>query len=124
VAQGRILIVEDEAISALDLQFILERLGYETLEIATTGEEAVERAEKERPDVVLMDINIDGGMDGIQTAEKILRTFGIPVILMTGYSDEEMMEKAKDVKPLAILSKPLNIEILKSILKSATEKTA
>lgn len=124
MAQGRILIVEDEAISALDLQFILERLGYETLEIATTGEEAVERAEKERPDVVLMDINIDGGMDGIQTAEKILRTFGIPVILMTGYSDEEMMEKAKDVKPLAILSKPLNIEILKSILKSATEKTA
>jgi len=123
MAQGKILIVEDEAIAALDLQLILERLGY-AASITTTGEEAVLLAAKENPDVVLMDINIDGGMDGIQAAEKIGSAFGIPVIFMTGYSDEEMLEKAKHVKPLAILSKPLNIEMLRSAIKSAIEKTA
>ena len=123
MAQGKILIVEDEALSALDLQRILERVGY-AVQVATTGEEAVELAGKENPDVVLMDINIDGSMDGIQAAQKICLELGIPVIFMTGYSDEEMIEKAKQTNPSAILSKPLDINMLKSAVKSAIEKTA
>jgi CheY-like chemotaxis protein len=123
MAQCRILIVEDEFLSALGLKHILERLDY-AAQITTTGEEAVELAEKENPDVVLMDINLDGEMDGIEAAEKISLELGIPVIFMTGYSDEGMMERAKQIKPAAILSKPLNIDIIKSAVESAIKKTA
>lgn len=119
----RILIVEDEMIPALDLQRILERMGYEIPQIATTGEEAVKLAGTEHPEVVLMDISIDGGLDGIQAAEKIRLSFGMPVIFMTGYSDEDMIEKAKTVKPWTILSKPLDIAKLKTAIKSAIERT-
>lgn len=120
---GTILIVEDEAISALDLKLVLEQLGYKTTQIATTGEEAVALAGRQNPDVVLMDINIDGEMDGIQAAEKIRSAFGIPVIFMTGYSDADMMEKAKKVAPAAILNKPLDIEMVKSAVKAAIKKS-
>ncbi|MBF0327606.1 MAG: response regulator [Nitrospirae bacterium] len=120
--QGKILIVEDEIISALDLQGILERAGYETAKIATTGEEAVELAAKEKPDVVLMDIHIEGKMDGIQAAEKISMALGMPIIFMTGYSDENMIKKAQAINPYAILNKPLELGVLKSTIKSAIER--
>ncbi|MGD0283843.1 MAG: response regulator, partial [Dissulfurispiraceae bacterium] len=91
MAQGKILIVEDEVLSALNLQDILKTMGYETAQITTTGEEALVLAGKDNPEVVLMDINLGAGMDGIQAAEKILLEFGIPVIFMTGYYDEEII---------------------------------
>lgn len=124
MAQCKILIVEDEVLSALSLQLILKTMGHDMAQITTTGEEAILLAGKEHPDVVLMDIDIDGDIDGIQAAEKIRLEFGIPVIFMTGYSDEEMIEKAKDVNPLAILSKPLDINMLKAAVNSAIEKAA
>ncbi len=80
-------------------------------------------AGKENPEVVLMDINLGGGMDGIQAAGKIRLEFGIPVIFMTGYYDEAIIEKATHVKPMAILMKPLDIKMLISAVKSAIEKT-
>ena len=124
MAQGKILIVEDETVCALSLQRILKSLGYETVQITTTGEEAIVLARSEKPDVVLMDINLGAGMDGIQAAEKILLEFGIPVIFMTGYYDEEIIEKATHVNPSAILRKPLDIKMLLSAVKSAIEKTS
>lgn len=122
MGQDKILIVEDEALSAIDLHRILEKIGY-AAQITTSGEEAVELAGKEVPAVVLMDINIHGKMDGIQAAEKIGLAFGIPVIFMTGYNDEEIVAKTRHINPQAILSKPLDIEILKSAIKSAIEKS-
>jgi CheY-like chemotaxis protein len=119
--QGKILIVEDEAIPAMELQLIVESLGY-AASITTTGEEAVLLAGRENPGVVLMDINLDGEMDGIRAAEKISLELGIPVIFMTGYSNEDMLEEARSIKPSEILSKPLNIEKLKSAVKAALEK--
>ncbi len=124
MAQGKILIVEDEVLSALSLQFIFKTLGYETAQITTTGEEAIVLAGEENPEVVLMDINLGGGMDGIEAAKEISLEFGIPVIFMTGYYDEEIIEKAKHVNPSAILRKPLDIKMLISAVKSATEKTS
>lgn len=121
--EGKILVVEDEILSALDLQRILAGQGYVALH-TTTAEEAVAIAAGENPDVVLMDINIDGEMDGIQAAEKILRERGIPIIFMTGYSDEETMEKAKRIHPSAILSKPLDLSLLRSAITSALKKTS
>ena len=122
MAQGKILIVEDEVLSALNLQLIFKTLGYETARITTTGEEAVVLAGKENPQVVLMDINLGGGMNGIEAAEKIRLAFGIPVIFMTGYRDEEIIAKAKYVNPSAILRKPLDLKMLISAVKSAIEK--
>ena len=87
MAQGKILIVEDEVLSALNLQVIFKTPGYGTVEIATTGEEAVVLAGKEKTEIVLMDINLGGGMDGIEAAEEICLELGIPVIFMTGYYD-------------------------------------
>jgi CheY-like chemotaxis protein len=123
MALGKILIVEDEVISALDLQLTLEEFGYETAKLVTTGEEAVMLAGEERLEAVLMDINIGGGMDGIEAAEKIRLAHGIPVIFMTGYSDEEMIAKANHISPVAILSKPLDRRMLESAVKAAIEMT-
>ncbi|MBF0559410.1 MAG: response regulator [Nitrospirae bacterium] len=122
MAESKILIVEDEVLPALELQFILKGLGY-AVQTSTNGEEAVLLAGEENPDIVLMDISIDGEMDGIQTADNIGLGLGIPIIFMTGYSDEEVIEKAKHINPVAILSKPLDMHILKSVIKSAIEKT-
>ena len=124
MGQCKILIVEDEVVCALSLQHILETLGYETTQMTTTGEEAIVLAERESPEVVLMDINLYGVMNGIEAAEKIISEFGIPVIFITGYGYDEIIEQAKHVNPAAILSKPLDIEMLKSALKSAIKKTS
>jgi len=115
---GKILIVEDEAISALDLQIMLERWGYERPQIATTGDEAIEKSEQERPDVALVDINIDGGMDGIEVAQRLRSEFGIAIIFMTGYGDEDIIARVNTVNPSDILIKPLNVEKLKSALQT------
>ena len=122
--QGRILIVEDEALLAMDLQTTLEQLGYETPQIATTGNEAMEKAARERPDVALMDVNIHGGMDGIEAARRLNSEFGISIIFMTGYSDEDIRARGKTVKHSAILTKPLNIAKLKSAIESAIREAA
>ncbi len=122
--QGKILIVEDEAIPAMDLQIMIAQWGYETPQIATTGDEAMDKSERERPDVALMDINIHGEMNGIEIARRLGSEFGISIIFMTGYGDEDIMEKVKAVNPCEILRKPLNVEKLKEAVESALRKTA
>jgi len=121
--QGKILIVEDEAIPAMDLQIMLEQWGYETPRIATTGGEAIEKSEHDRPDVALMDINIHGEMNGIELARRLSSEFGVSIIFITGYGDEDIMERVKVVNPAEILRKPLNIEKLKAAIESAIDKT-
>ncbi|MBF0472137.1 MAG: response regulator [Nitrospirae bacterium] len=123
MTQYKILIVEDEFITALDLQRTLKKQGY-SCQITSTGAEAITFAENEKPNVVLMDINIDGEINGIETAEKIYSKFAIPIIFMTGYSDEENIAKTKYSKPVAVLCKPLDIDVLKATIISAIEKVA
>jgi len=89
---ARILIVEDEAIVAIDIQKILHTLGYDVPAIAFSGEEALRKVEEIQPDVIIMDIVIKGEMDGIEAAHQIHERFGIPSIFMTGYS-EELLER-------------------------------
>ena len=97
----KLLIVEDQFLIAELLQMNLKLAGYQVCELVGTGEEAIQQAEKERPDFILMDIHLPGKIDGIEAAQEISQRFQIPIIFMTGYSDEKMMAKAKELNPLA-----------------------
>ena len=99
MSEIKILIVEDEAIEALDLQQRLTSLGYPAPEIAFSGEEAVQKAEEIRPDLVLMDIMLPGEIDGVMTAERIKARFNIPIIFLTAYADEDTLQRAKITEP-------------------------
>jgi len=121
MAPARILIVEDEAIVAIDIQKTVQKLGYEVPAIAFSGEEALRKTEELHPDVVLMNIVLKGQMDGIQAAQKIYELFGIPSIFMTGYS-EELLERLNTLQPLFYVSKPVDENLLHAtILKALKE---
>ena len=104
----RILIVEDEIITADDIRESLLDMGYSVLDIVSSGEEAIEKLEKYNPDLVLMDIMLEGAMDGIETANHIRSHFNIPVVYITAYADKEIMERAKVTEPFGYILKPFN----------------
>lgn len=104
----KILVVDDEWIIAEEISECLRRLGYEVCAITSTGEEALEAAERHQPDVALMDIRLRGRMDGIEVAEKISERHGIPVIFLTAHMDQRTLDRAKHVNPFGYLTKPFN----------------
>ncbi len=104
--QIRILVVEDETIVALDLQNSLKVLGYEVVGTASSGPEAIAKAENTRPDLVLMDIILKGDMDGVETAEAIRSRINVPVIFLTACADEKTLQRAKVTEPFGYLIKP------------------
>lgn len=113
-----ILVVEDEVLVARDIQARLQRMGYDIVGSAAKGEEAIELALKHAPDLVLMDINLRGDMDGIEAAVRINEVKSIPVIFCTAYSNDEILERAKITSPFGYVLKPfdnreleINIEI-------------
>ena len=117
--KARILIVEDEAIIAMEIENQLQSLGYEVTSIVDTGEKAIKKAEADKPDLMLMDIRIKGEMDGIDTAEVIRNRFGIPVIFSTAYLDHERIERAKITMPFGYVLKPIQERDLKVTLEMA-----
>ena len=112
------MIVEDEIIEAMLLEEILKLCGYDICETVTSGEDAIKEAEIHNPDVVLMDISIHGDISGIEAAGKIRSQFGIPVIFMTGYPDEETRQKAYTTNPAGYFVKPLDYDKLQETLLS------
>ena len=106
MSEPRILVVEDEGIVARDLQDTLERLGYAVPAVASSGEEAVEKAAETHPDLVLMDIVLKGAMDGVEAADQIRSHFDIPVVYLTANSDEDILERAKITEPFGYILKP------------------
>ena len=106
MTQNKVLIVEDERIVALDLQYQLRRLGYTVSDVASSGEEALRRTEKARPDVVLMDIRLGGTLDGVETAEILRDEFDVPVVFLTAYADDRTLQRAKASEPFGYLLKP------------------
>jgi CheY-like chemotaxis protein len=123
VAKATIVIVEDEAIVGADIQTTLERLGYDAPAIAVSGEEALKRIEEIGPDLVLMDIILQGEMDGIEVAAAIRGASNIPVVYLTAYMDEERLRRAKMVGPFAYIPKPFEEEELASTIEKALSKT-
>lgn len=119
MSKARILIVEDEAIIAMEIENNLRNLDYEVTSIVNSGDRAVEKAEKERPDLILMDIRIQGDKDGIETAEIIRLKFGIPVIFSTAYLDEERIARAKITMPFGYILKPIQERDLKVTIEMA-----
>jgi CheY-like chemotaxis protein len=110
VSGRRILIVEDEFIVAYEMQQTLEDRGFAVCGVIASGEEAVAAAEMERPDCVLMDVNIRGTIGGVEAARRIRAGLGIPVAFLTGFPSRQVMEQARDVTPIAYFTKPLDFD--------------
>ena len=102
----KILIVEDEMVIAANISLQLTELGYEVTGILPRGEEALSHIKIDLPDIVLMDIQLKGTMDGIETAKEIETLFHIPIIYLTANSDEANFNRAKETHPYAFISKP------------------
>ncbi|WP_292935948.1 EAL domain-containing protein [Noviherbaspirillum sp.] len=119
---SKILVVEDEAIVALDLQLQLEEMGYTVCGVADTGEDAVERAWKLRPNLILMDIVLKGAMDGIEAAEQISHGLQIPVIFLTAYSDAGTVARAAHTASYGYLTKPFRPQELRAVIEVALYK--
>lgn len=103
---AKILIVEDEMVIAANISLQLSDLGYEVTGILPRGEEALSQIKIEKPDIVLMDIQLKGEMDGIETAKEIEEQYRIPIIYLTANSDEAHFNRAKETHPYAFISKP------------------
>lgn len=114
----KILIVEDELIISLAVSHMIERLGHRVIARAGSADEAYAAIEKEKPDLVLMDIHINGSVDGIDAAEVIKRRWGTSVAFASAYTDEETRKRADRVAPLAFIAKPLGPENLRSFFDS------
>jgi PAS domain S-box-containing protein len=119
MTKAKLMIVEDEAIIAMEIESQLQSLGYEVTSVIDTGEKAIEKAEEDKPDIILMDIRIKGEMDGIEAAEVIRNKFGIPVIFSTAFADEDRLNRAKLTQPFGYLLKPIQERDLKVTLEMA-----
>jgi PAS domain S-box-containing protein len=118
----KILIVEDEHIVALDIARNLKSFGYEIAGMAKDSENALKLTSQENPDLILMDIKIDGNMDGIQTVKKIQLKHSIPIIYLSAYSDEQTLERAKLTEPHGFLLKPFERKELRTTIETALYK--
>jgi two-component system cell cycle sensor histidine kinase/response regulator CckA len=118
----RILVVEDESIVAEDIKETLEAMGYGVSAIASSGEDAVNRAIENTPDLVLMDIRLKGPMDGIEAAGQIRVRLDAPVIYLTAHTDEATLSRAKVTQPQGYLLKPFAADELRSTIEMALYK--
>ena len=103
----QVLVVENEQIVALDLEMCLETMGYD-VSFATTGEDAALAVDQIKPDLVLMDIRLDGSIDGIEAARRIRRGNDTPLVFLTAYADHQTIERAAKVDPAGYIVKPFN----------------
>lgn len=116
MAITKVLVVENEETVAHMIISSLKRYGFEPLGHVSTGADALNMAREHHPDLILMDIVLNGHMDGIATAKKIQKDNDIPVIFLTGHSDEAMIKRAKEASPFGYIIKPFNFkELLTSI---------
>jgi CheY-like chemotaxis protein len=118
----KILLVEDDDIIARVEDWRLKNLGYTVCGRATNGAEAMELVVNKKPDVVLMDINIKGDIDGIETARMIKKGFNIPVIYVTSHSDGATLVRAKETKPDGFILKPFEDNDLRIAIELALSK--
>ena len=117
-----VLIVEDEVIVSLELQQLLTNLGYNVLATARSGKEAIEKARSLDVDLILMDIQLEDDISGIEAAQRIRATEHIPVIFLTAYSDEQTLQAAKKTSPYGYILKPFNGEGLRTTIEIAINK--
>jgi PAS domain S-box-containing protein len=122
MTRTKVLVVDDEIIIARELGSRLTNLGYEVLEIASSGQEAVKVAEQTRPDLVLMDIVLKGEMDGVEAAAEIRRRWAIPIIYLTAYTDDATLQRARVTEPFGYIVKPFSERELRANIEMALYK--
>ncbi|MEW5900614.1 MAG: response regulator [Acidobacteriota bacterium] len=118
----RILVVEDEAIIAMDIQSILRKMGYVHSEVVYSGEESVQKAASGKPHLVLMDIKLKGTMDGIQAGRQIFYVYKIPVIYITAFGDEGTLKRANGTARFGYITKPFEEHELQAAVENALLK--
>jgi CRP-like cAMP-binding protein/CheY-like chemotaxis protein len=118
----KVLIVEDEAVVALDIAHELEAAGYTVVDQVATGKAALEKTAELRPDIVLLDITIPGGMDGIEVAQEIGKRFNTPIIFVTAHSDEATLQRAKLTRPSGYVMKPFEPNELRANIEIALHR--
>lgn len=121
-ARYKVLVVEDERVVAKDLTLTLEGMGYEVIGSAASRDEALVACAKQVPDIVLMDIRIKGGVDGIDTAKELLDLYGLHVIYLTAHADVASIDRAKRTRPHAYLLKPVKAGELQGAIEIAMFK--
>lgn len=121
---ARVLIVEDERIVALHLRQQLVRFGYDLTAVAASGDQALRNIAELPPDIVLMDVHIDGPIDGIETAARIPECLQIPVIYLTAHSETPTLDRARSTKPYGYLLKPFAERELHATIQMALERRA
>jgi PAS domain S-box-containing protein len=123
-SRARILVVEDETIVAMDIERGLQALGFEVVATTGTGEGAIELAEKHRPDLILMDIRLQGAIDGIEAAHAIRDRLNLPIVFLTAHADTATVERAKKAEPFGYLLKPFEDQELHTAIEIALHKRA
>jgi CheY-like chemotaxis protein len=118
----RLMIVEDDMIIAANISLQLSNLGYEVTGIETRGEDAINHALENHPDIILMDIQLKGKIDGVEAAKAIQKTLDIPIVYLTANSDDASFERAKETRPYAFISKPFNKLNLERTIALVVEK--
>lgn len=113
----KILIVEDDFILSMINQKHIELMGHQVVDSVTNGLDAIEAVKKHKPDVILMDVRLEGGMNGIEAMEEISKFSNAAVIYLTGNSEKEFKERASKTNMLAFCVKPVHFEELSEILK-------
>ena len=121
-SKPRILVVEDEAIVARDIRLQLAELGYETVGHAARGEQAIALAGELHPDLVLMDVQLAGAMDGIAAAQAIRTQFSLPVVFLTAFAEDETLARAKVTEPFGYILKPFSERELHTVVEMALYK--
>jgi CheY-like chemotaxis protein len=120
--QPRIMIVEDEGIVSLDLRDQLANLGYSVAAVAASGEEAIRKAKETRPDLVLMDIRLKGGIDGIEAANEIQARLHVPIVYMTALADLDTRQRSQTTGYSGYLVKPVGEDELQAAIETALHR--
>jgi CheY-like chemotaxis protein len=114
----KILIVEDEIITAQALRISLKSMGYEVCSLASSGEKAIQITEDEKPDVILMDVNLRGELKGFETAKEIHARFGVSSIYLSGYPEEDIKKQAGMDETFRFIGKPFEKHEIKNEIES------
>ncbi len=118
----KILIVEDEAIFAMSIKRVLTNSGYHVFKPVSTGEEAVQKAKQEKPDLVILDVLLKGEMDGFEVANHLRSMDDIPIIFMSGLQEDELLHKLNTLGSPILLVKPFDPDDLKSAIAKTLKK--
>ncbi len=116
MAKTKILIVEDETIIALDMRRSLSKMDFAVTDMVTNHDDAVSSVTTNRPDFIIMDINLEDSKDGIETVQSIKKIENIPIIYLSAFNDDDTISRAIQTNPLIYLSKPFKAEELKTTI--------